>query len=84
MSELKKQDALGGKLCEIEAVAKGYTKKVRRTPRDMGIEKVRNYLKNNQLVAVPFDKVVEICVMKKHTYYETLTKLTESKLLIGR
>ena len=45
----------------------------------MGFEKARNYLKNNQLVALPFDKGVGFCVMKKHTYYEKLTKLTESK-----
>ena len=75
---MKKHDVLGQKLCEIEAAAQWY-KKVRKTSRDMGIEKARKDLKNNELVAVPFDKGVGFCVMKKHTFEGKLTQLLESE-----
>ena len=45
MSELKKHDVLGTKLCEIEAAAKWYTKKLHQTPRAMRFEKLGNISK---------------------------------------
>ena len=72
MSELKKHDVLG-------AAAKWYTKKVCQTPRDMGIEKASKYLKNNALLAVPFDKGVGFCVRKKNIYEGKLTQLLEAE-----
>ena len=43
----------GEALCEIEAVAKTYAKRVKQTPSDSGVEKARKYLKSNGLFAVP-------------------------------
>ena len=48
----------GEKLCEIEAAAKRYGKNVKQTPSDKDVEKARNYLKDNGLLAVPIDKGV--------------------------
>ncbi|XP_063713937.1 uncharacterized protein LOC134841828 [Symsagittifera roscoffensis] len=79
LSELKSQKVPGEKLCEIEAAAKSYAKRVRQTPSDRGIEKARKYLKDNGLLAVPFDKGVGFCVMKKTTYEAKLTELLQSE-----
>ena len=49
------------------------------TPSDRGIEKARKYLKDNCLLAVPFDKGVGFCVMKKTTYEAKLTELLQSE-----
>ena len=77
--KLKKHDVLGEKLWELEAAAKSYTKKVGQTSRDMGIEKARKNLKNNELEAVSFDKGVGFCVMKKHREEQKLTQIIESE-----
>ncbi|XP_063728136.1 uncharacterized protein LOC134855525 [Symsagittifera roscoffensis] len=71
----------GEKLCEIEAAAKSYAKRVRQTPSDRGIEKSRKYLKDNGLLAVPFDKGVGFCVMKKTTNEAKRTELLQSEQL---
>ena len=38
------------------------------TPRDKAVDKTRKYLKDNGLLAVPFDKGVGFCKMRKQTY----------------
>ena len=68
MSELKLNNIPDEKLCEVEAAAKRYAKKVKQTPTDKFVEKARKFLKDNGLLAVPFDKGVDFCVMKKETY----------------
>ena len=75
LSELKLNRLPKEKLCEIEAAAKRYAKNVKQTPSDKGVEKARKYLKDNGLVAVPFDKGVGFCVMKKETYEKKLKDL---------
>ena len=54
LSDLKNGKFPGEALCEIEDVAKAYSKRVRQRPSDKGVEKARKYLKSNGLVAVPF------------------------------
>ena len=63
LSELKLNRIPGEKLREIEAAAKRYAKNVKQTRSDKGIQKARKYLKDNGLLAVPFDKAVGFCVM---------------------
>ena len=65
LSDLKSCTVPGEALCEIEAVAKANAKRVKQTPSDKGVEKARKYLKSNGLVAVPYDKGVVFCVMRK-------------------
>ena len=79
LSELKLNRIPGEKLCEIEAAAKRYAKNVKQTPSDKGVEKARKYLKDNGLLAVPFDKGVGSCVMKKETYEKKLKDLLQAE-----
>ena len=76
--ELRENNTEGEKLCEIEASAKRYAKNVRETPLDRGVKKVHDYLKANDLLAVPFDKGCGFCVMKKSTYREKLDEVMNS------
>ena len=70
--ELRENNTDGEKLCEIDASAKWYEKVVRKTPMDRGVKHVHDYLKANNVLAVPFDKGCGFCVMKKLTYREKL------------
>ena len=63
--ELRENNTEGEKLCENEESAKWYAKNVRETPLDRGVKKVQDYLKANDLLAVPFDKACGFGVMKK-------------------
>ena len=74
----------GETLCEIEAAAKAYAKNVRQTPRDKAVEKPRKYLKDNGLLAVPFDKGVGFCIMRKRTYESKLEFLLQSAQFVKK
>ena len=52
---------------------------MKQTPTDKGVEKARKYMKNNGLPAVPFDKWVGFCVMKKETYEKKLERLLQAE-----
>ena len=80
VSELRENNTDGEKLCEIEASVKWYAKNVRETPMNRGVtkESVLDYLKANDLLAVPFDKGCGFCVMKKSTYMEKLDEVLNS------
>ena len=58
-------------------MAKAYAKRVKQTPSDKGVEKARKYLKDNGLVAVPYDKGVGFCVIRKDTYDNKLSDLLD-------
>ena len=45
---------------------------MKQTTSDKGVEKARKYLKDNGLLARPFDKVVGFCVMTKEVYEKKL------------
>ena len=79
LSELNINRSVGEKLCEIEAAAKRYANNVKQTPSDKCVEKARKYLKDNGLLAVPFDKGVGFCVMKKETYEKKLKNLLQAE-----
>ena len=64
LSQLKNQKTSGETLYEIEAAVKAYAKNVCK-PQEA---KRRKYLKDNELLAVPFDKGVGYCKMRKQTY----------------
>ena len=55
VNNLRQNGVNGEKLCEIEASAKWYAKNQRETPVDRGLSKVTKYLKEHDLLAVPFD-----------------------------
>ena len=52
---------------------------MKQTPSDKGVEKARKYLKDIGLLAVPFDRGVEFCVMKKETYEKKLKDLLQAE-----
>ena len=76
--ELRENNTEEEKLCEIEASSKWYAKNVRETPMDRGVKKVHDYLKVNDLLAVPFDKGCGLCVNKKSTFMEKLDEVLNS------
>ena len=53
------------KLCEIEAFAKSYSKKFSELSPEKRVVKVAKSLKDNNIMAVAFDKGTGFCVMKK-------------------
>ena len=77
---LKLNRLAGEKLCENEAAAERNAKNVKQSPSDIGVEKARKYLQENGLLAVPFDKGVGFCVMKKETYEEKLKDLLQAEI----
>ena len=76
--ELRENNTQGEKLCEIESSAKWYAKSVRETPMDRGVKKANDFLKDQKLLAVPFDKDCGFCVMKQITYSDKLTEILSS------
>ena len=52
---------------------------MKQTPSDKSVEKARKYLKDNGLLAVPFDKGVGFCVLKKETYEKKLKDLLQAE-----
>ena len=72
LSQLKNQKTSGETLCEVQAAAKAYAKNLKQIPRDKAVEKTRKYLKDNELLAVTFDKGVGFCIMRKQTYESKL------------
>ena len=69
---LRENNVPGEKLFEIEAAAKWYSNNIIETLLDRALAKVQKYLRDNSLIAVPFDKGVGFCVMKKSRYAEKL------------
>ena len=79
LSELKLNRIPGETLCEIEGAAKRYVKNVKQTPSDKGVEKSRKHLQDNGLLALPFDKGVGFCVIKKETHEKKLKHLLQAE-----
>ena len=67
-------------LCEFEAAAKVFVKRLKQTPSDRGLKKARNVSNrtHNDLLAVPFEKGVGICLMKKNRYEAKLLEHLQS------
>ena len=78
LSDLKNCKLPWGALCDIEAVAKAYAKRVKQTPSNKGVEKARKYLKSKGFVAVLYNKGVSFCVMRKDTYENKLSDTLDS------
>ena len=80
----KNQKTSAETLCEIEAAAKSYATNVRQTLRDKAVGKTRKYLKDNGLLAVPFDKWVGFCIMRKQLYESKLEFLLQSAQIVKK
>ena len=77
--DLKLKRIPGEKLRDIEAAAKKYATKKKQTPSDKVVEEATKYLKDNGLLAVPFDNGVGFCVMKNETYEKKLKNLFQAE-----
>ena len=55
-----------------------YIKKCKKQKYSRNVQLTRRYLKDNDLVAVPFDKGTDICVMKVNVYQEKLMNILKS------
>ena len=78
LSQLKKQKTSGETLYEIEAATNAYAKNVRQTQQTMPFRKTRKFFKDIGLLAVPFDKVVGFCIMRKQMYELKLESFLQS------
>jgi len=54
-----------------------YIKKCKKLKSVRNIDLTKRYLKENNLLAIPFDKGIGICVMKKEAYHTKLNKILE-------
>ena len=66
--QLKNWKVTGQSLCEIEASAKAYEKRVKQTLSDRGLEKALKNFKNHDLFPCHLIKMVLFCIMKKDLY----------------
>ena len=60
---------------DINVKTLSYIKKCKKMKNSRNINKTKEYLKNNELLAVPFDKGIGICVMKKTNYNEKMNEI---------
>ena len=59
-------------ITDINVKTLAYIKKCKKMASSRNIIKTKQYLKENNLLAVPFDKGIGICLMKKEKYQEKL------------
>ena len=60
---------------DIQALSTWYIKQNRRIPQDSAVDKVSKYLRQNGLLAIPFDKGVGFCVMRCSEYESKLNDI---------
>ena len=51
---------------------------------DKGVKKVINFLKNQKLLAVPFDKGCDFCVLEETTYWFQLNDILSASQVEAR
>jgi len=64
-------------ITDINIKTLNYIKKCRRMKSCRNITMTKKYLKDNELLAVPFEKGIGICVMKKKTYESKLEAIID-------
>ena len=63
------------KIVDINVKTLDYIKKCKKLKCSKHINMTKKYLKDNQLLAVPFDKGIGICLMKKEKYHEKMNDI---------
>ena len=64
-------------ITEINVKTLTYIKQCKKMKISKNIQLTKKYLKQNDLLAIPFDKGVGICVMKKSAYHEKMDKIIQ-------
>ena len=62
-------------IMDINVKTLAYIKRCQKQKEPRHIMMTNRYLKDNYLLAIPFDKGVGICVMKKETYHSKLDQI---------
>ena len=62
-------------ITDINVKTLTYIKKCKKLKMSRNIQMTRKYLKDHDLLAVPFDKGVGICIMKKEVYHEKMNTI---------
>ena len=75
LSDLNEKDT--DAINDLNAAAVWYRKQTKRQKGDRTLNKVRKFLKENRLKAVPFDKGVGFCIMTEETYWQKLESLMD-------
>ena len=63
-------------ITDINIKILNYIKKAKKMKSSRNIMLTKEYLKNNNLLAIPFDKGIGICIMKKDVYNQKLDAIT--------
>ena len=64
-------------ITDINVKTLTYIKKCKKLKSSRNITMTKRYLKENKLLAVPFDKGIGICVMKKDAYHTKLNAILQ-------
>ena len=72
----KSHDVTDQMITDINVKTLAYIKKCQKQKSPRNIDMTKRYLKDNGLVAIPFDKGVGISVMEKDTYFKKLDAIT--------
>ena len=59
-------------ITDINVKTLTYIKRCKKMKTSKNIQMTKRYLKEHQLLAIPFDKGVGICIMRKETYHEKM------------
>ena len=62
-------------ITDINVKTLTYNKKCRKMRNSKNIMQTKKYLKDHDLLAIPFDKGIGICLMKKSAYHEKLNSI---------
>ena len=73
----KTQNIPNETITDINVKTLNYIKKCKNMKPSRNITMTKKYLKDNDLVAVPFDKGVGICLMKQETYKQKLDEILQ-------
>ena len=71
----KNNDVSDEVITDINVKTLTYIKKCKKMKCSRNINLTKKFLKENDLLAVPFDKGVGICVMRKHNYEQKMDKI---------
>ena len=77
LNHCKENNATEDLISDINIKTINYIKKCKKQKPSRNISATKRYLKKNNLLAVPFDKGMGICVMKKETYEEKLSAILQ-------
>ena len=75
LADLKRNNESNELLNDINSIGHWYVKKMRRQKIDRAANKARKFLKERNLLAVPFDKGCGFCVMRRELYAEKIAAI---------